>query len=211
MVETAKPKTCPDCELDADLSFHNLDRRRFLQATGGTALAAAALPATLFPATARATAAGEATPESLVTKLYESMNEKQLATVCFDWDYAKSFRSGINKTGLLRTRVENNWQVTDKKINSDFYTSDQQEMIRAIFEGLYNPEWIPKIEKQLKDDAGGYGKHQSIAIFGKPGSDPKSRSNKWNAIMWRASTRWRAPTSPSSTNVFLVSSARLST
>ncbi len=44
-------------------------------------------------------------------------------------------------------------------------------MIRAIFEGLYNPDWISKIDKQLQDDAGGYGKQQSIAIFGKPGSD----------------------------------------
>ena len=171
MVETSKAKSCVDCELNAELNSQDLDRRRFLKTSGGAALAVSALPAALLPAAARAAEIARVSPESLVKKLYKSMNEKQLSTVCFDWDYEKTFRSGIKKSGLLRTRVENNWQVTDKKINSDFYTNDQRELIRAIFEGLYNPEWIPRIEKQLKDDAGGYGKQQSIAIFGKPGSD----------------------------------------
>jgi hypothetical protein len=99
------------------------------------------------------------------------MNETQRSGVCFDWDHVKTHKSGVSKQGLLRTRVENNWQVTNKKINSDFYTKDPQEIIRAIFEGLYNPAWVPKIEKQLQDDAGGYGKQQSIAIFGKPGAE----------------------------------------
>ena len=145
MVESPNTKTCPDCELDTDFNSHHLDRRRFLHATGGTALVAAAVPATLLSSTTRAAVDVKASPESLVKKLYESMNEKQRAGVCFDWDYVKTFKSGINKKGLLRTRVENNWQVSNQKINSDFYTTDQQEMIRTIFEGLYNPEWIPKI------------------------------------------------------------------
>jgi hypothetical protein len=42
-------------------------------------------------------------------------------------------------------------------------------MIRDIFEGIIQPEWHEKIDKQLEDDAGGYGEKQSIAIFGKPG------------------------------------------
>jgi hypothetical protein len=72
---------------------------------------------------------------------------------------------------LLRTRVSNNWDITGRYIGSSFYTKDQQELIRTIFEGIYQPEWLPKIERQLKDDAGGYGRSQSIAIFGKPGDD----------------------------------------
>jgi hypothetical protein len=171
MDETREPNRCADCELDSELHAHDLDRRKFLQATGSAALASAALPATLLSATARRYDDPKATPETLVKQLYDSMNEKQRAGVCFDWDHVKTYKSGMEKEGLLRTRVENNWQVTDKKINSKFYTADQQEIIRAIFEGLYNPEWIPKIEKQLQDDAGGYGKQQSIAIFGKPGGE----------------------------------------
>jgi hypothetical protein len=171
MDKTRKPNTCPDCELDSGLNFQNVDRRKFLKTTGSVAVVSAALPATLLSAAPQAVDDPQATPETLVKQLYDSMNEKQRAGVCFDWDQLKTFKSGISKEGLLRTRVENNWQVTDKKINSKFYTADQQEIIRAIFDGLYNPEWIPRIEKQLQDDAGGYGKQQSIAIFGKPGGE----------------------------------------
>ena len=55
-------------------------------------------------------------------------------------------------------------------INSEFYTKDQQAMIRQIFKGIIHPDWVSRIDKQLEDDAGGYGEHQSIAIFGEPGS-----------------------------------------
>jgi hypothetical protein len=41
--------------------------------------------------------------------------------------------------------------------------------VRKIFEGIIQPEWHAKIDKQLKDDAGGFGNQQNIAIFGKPG------------------------------------------
>ncbi len=171
MVDKPTVQACPDCEHHEILMLNELDRRKFLQTTGGAALLAAGLPTTLLPATAQAASVSTGSPETLVKQLYDSMNEQQLATVCFDWDYEKDFRSGIRKKGLLRTRVENNWQITNRPIDSDFYTSDQRDLIRAIFEGLYNPEWIPKIDQQLRDDAGGYGKHQSIAIFGKPGTD----------------------------------------
>ena len=44
-------------------------------------------------------------------------------------------------------------------------------MIREIFEGIINPDWHERIDKQLDDDAGGYGEQNSIAIFGEPGSE----------------------------------------
>jgi hypothetical protein len=69
----------------------------------------------------------------------------------------------------LRTRVGANWHITKPAINSDFFTKDQQAMIRQAFEGIIHPEWHQKFDKQLKDDAGGYGNQQNIAIFGKPG------------------------------------------
>ena len=63
------------------------------------------------------------------------------------------------------------WQITgDHKIATGFYTKDQQDMIEALFWGLYSPDWHDRIKKQLLDDAGGYGKEQSIAIFGQPGT-----------------------------------------
>lgn len=136
-------------------------RREFLKASG-VALAISSLPRVLSADTG---AAAPAAPETLVKQLFDSMNDTQRSAVCFDWDHQDP------KRGLLRTFVANNWHINNKTIASDFYTKDQQEIIRAIFEGLYQPEWIPEIEKQLKSDAGGYGKQQNIAIFGKPGDD----------------------------------------
>ncbi len=66
--------------------------------------------------------------------------------------------------------VANNWQITREKVASNFFTGDQQQMIEAIYFGLYNPDWKDRIRKQLADDAGGYGKAQSIALFGTPES-----------------------------------------
>ncbi len=88
-----------------------------------------------------------------------------MRTICFAWDYQDPTR------GLLRTRVANNWEITKQVIKSDFYTNDQRHIIRGIFEGIISPEWHKRIDKQLGDDSGGYGTHNSIAIFGHPGSD----------------------------------------
>ena len=102
--------------------------------------------------------------ESVVKLLFESMSDKQKKTVCFDWDYTEA------KRGLLRTRIQNNWKITKPDIKGDFYTADQQQMIRDIFEGMTNPDWLDRWDKQLQDDVGGFGRRQSIAIFGEPGS-----------------------------------------
>ena len=74
------------------------------------------------------------------------------------------------RSRCVRTHVSNNWQITDKKLNSGFFSKDQQDLIEALFWGMYTPDWHDRIKKQLQDDAGGYGKEQSIAIFGTPGS-----------------------------------------
>jgi hypothetical protein len=139
----------------------SFNRREFLRATGtgsATILAAGALPRL-----ARATENAASAPETIVSRLYQSLSDQQKASVCFDWDYMDPRR------GLLRSRVANNWNITDPIVNSDFYTAEQRAIIRDIFHGMIQPDWRPKFEKQLKDDAGGFGEHQAIAIFGKPG------------------------------------------
>ena len=70
-----------------------LSRRSFLQTTGAAALGAAAIPAMASPKTSS---------ESLVKKLYDSLNEKQRKAVAFPWDYK-------NHNGLLRKHISNNW------------------------------------------------------------------------------------------------------
>jgi hypothetical protein len=97
--------------------------------------------------------------------LYESLSPKQREAVCFDWNYVAPDR------GILRTRVANNWKITQPAILSDFYSRDQQAIVREIFHGIIHPEWHARFDRQLKDDMGGFGKGQSLAIFGTPGSD----------------------------------------
>jgi hypothetical protein len=147
---------CPDCPRGPQI-----DRRLFLKTAGAAAVVAA------VPSPALAAEAKKAPPETYVKKLYDSLSDPQRREICFAWDHVE--RPGAR--GLLRTHISNNWEITDKYVASDFYTKDQQELIRAIFEGVYQPEWVHRIEKQLADDAGGYGHSQSIAIFGEPGKD----------------------------------------
>lgn len=148
-------EACPVCDSE---SFE-LDRRHFIRVAGAAA-AAAALPNVI-----RAAESDKANPETLVKKLYESLSEKQRKEVAFAWDHQDE------KLGLLRTRVSNNWQITKPEIRSDYYTKDQQEICRAIYEGLFQPEWVKQIDKQLQDDTENkpWGSAQSIALFGKPG------------------------------------------
>jgi len=155
-----------------------MPRRDFLTAAGGTVLGASAL-GSLFPAarvlaqanpTALALKSGSESqakkPETLVKVLYDALSPKQREAICFAWDYQDP------KRGLLRTRVANNWNVTEQFIaDTDFYTKDQQALIRGIFEGIISPEWHKRIDKQLGDDSGGYGVQNSIAIFGHPGAE----------------------------------------
>ena len=92
-------------------------------------------------------AATASSPESLVKVLYDTLSPKQREAICFAWDHQDP------KRGLLRTRVANNWNITDYYIiDDDFYTKDQQDIIRGIFEGIINPEWHARIDKQLDDD-----------------------------------------------------------
>lgn len=137
------------------------NRREFLK-TAGVAGTVAAVGS--VPNWAQAKAASS-DPESVVKKLYQALSDEQRNEICFDWDYIDPER------GLLRTRVSNNWNITKEEVNKKFFSDEQRTLIREIFEGIYNPEWHARIDKQLEDDAGGWGEGQSIAIFGDPESD----------------------------------------
>ena len=153
---------CPDCD-STELKVSPVSRRQFVQVVSAGAATAALAQ---LPVAGVAAEAVKATPETLVQKLYGTLSPQQREEICFAWDHQ-------DDRGLLRTRVENNWHVTAEdrfNIASKFFTSDQQDLIREIFLGMYNKDWHQRIFKQLKDDAGGYGKSQTIAIFGTPGS-----------------------------------------
>lgn len=137
------------------------DRRHFIKQSAASVAAAACLPA--VTGNRFASAAESSSPESLVKVLYESLQPEQRDKVCYDWDHMDP------KMGLLRTRVSANWHINDKEVNSEFYTDEQRDLIRKVFEGIVNPDWQANFDKQLEDDCGGFGEEQNIAIFGKPG------------------------------------------
>jgi hypothetical protein len=155
---------CPDCEN----GFDALDRRTFFR-TAGAAAGAALLAA---PRLLDAAPSPNSAAETAVKALYETLTDDQKKSICFDWDYKDG-------RGLLRTHVSNNWQITKPHIRGEFYTKKQQDIIHDIFKGIINPQWYAKFLKQLKDDTGGqeWGNDQSIAIFGKPGT------NKFEFVM----------------------------
>jgi len=142
-------------------SGSNRSRRDFI------AKSAAAVTTVVSSAAWRSTTANDAPEpadisEGLVKLLHASLSPEQQAEMCFDWDHT------TEEHGILRTHVRANWQINPHPVVSPFYTSDQQELIEAIFWSLYNPEWKTKIQKQLKDDSDGFGKGHSIALFGNP-------------------------------------------
>jgi hypothetical protein len=154
--------TCPDCDA---LETTPISRRRFVQTLGAGAVVvgAATLPRVIRAADEKAR---KPVTETLVKKLYDLLTPQQKEEVCFAWDYT-------DDRGLLRTRVSNNWNITDVdkfNIGGKFFTKDQQDLIRELFLSLYNPDWHERLLKQLRDDAGGYGRSQTIALFGTPGS-----------------------------------------
>lgn len=160
---SAPERECPDCQGSLD----NFSRRDFIRSAGMagvTAAASVAVPAWVKGAEATSAASPSKTPETIVKQLFDSLSEAQRSIVCFDWEFT-------DKRGLLRTRVENNWHVTKPNVNSDFFTKDQQALVKQIFEGIIQSDWHERIYKQLEDDAGGFGEQQNFAIFGTPGSE----------------------------------------
>ena len=159
---------CPDCD---DAPDAGISRRKFLASAGALAVAAGAAPLSAWADAPIAAVAKDAAPaaavsgvpETLVKQLYDTLSPQQAKSICFDWDFQHP------KRGLLRTFVANNWNITPHEVTGPFYTKEQQALIRKIFEGIVQPDWHARIDKQLQDDAGGFGHHQGIAIFGKPG------------------------------------------
>lgn len=135
-----------------------LSRRDLLRAS------AVASAACILRSPAIAATEPSATAETLAGRLHASLTEAQRKQVCFAWDHVHP------KFGLLRTRVGNNWNVTEPEVKSEFFSKDQQQLIREIFEGLIDPAWHERYDRQLEDDTGGFGHGQSIALLGEPGS-----------------------------------------
>lgn len=143
-------QNCPDCD-------PILDRRTFMRAVGGAALAAGVAPALAGRGAALAAPTPTSAAETAVGRFYNSLSEAQRKTIVFDFDHD------------LRRKISANWHVTEPLIESDFYTNEQRELINQIVRGVTTEDGYQRIAKQVEDDAGGLGAY-SVAIFGSPGS-----------------------------------------
>jgi len=154
-----KAKSSLDCGCCSNPS----SRREFLKTTvtSVAALAAAGpltgMAARFEPAKVIGNRVG--TPETLVGTLYKTLGEEQRKAICFPFEHP------------LRSKVDNNWFITDKKVGSSFFTKDQRQMIKDIFHDLHSPEYAETVYRQVEHDSGkeGFGTC-AIALFGNPGS-----------------------------------------
>ena len=104
--------------------------------------------------------------ETLVETLYRSLSDEQRKKVVVPWD------------DPLRSRVENNWHILPQRVG-DFFTREQQAMIREIFLKLHSDEYRDQVWEAFLHDNGGKGLTTpdqvfgtaSVAIFGAPGRD----------------------------------------
>ena len=143
------------------MKVQKLTRRDFLSTSALVGASLAAGPSL----SAKPHAVSAKSSESYVKLLHASLKDTQKKVICFPWDHRDK------KNGLLRTHVSNNWRITSQALTSKFYTKEQQVLIRKVWEGLVNPDWVERFDKQYKDDMGGFGNKQGIAIFGDPGKE----------------------------------------
>ena len=147
------PAQCPDCESPRILVVHEplpqIERRVFLKRTLG------ALAVTAIAPWAQAAKGGKS--ETLVQQFGKSLTGEQRAKVWFPFDHP------------MRTHVDNNWHIVEGKTVGNFYTKDQQALIREIFLGLHSPEYAEKVMQQVVHDSGKEGfESSSVALFGEP-------------------------------------------
>ena len=135
-------KTCPDCGPE-------VSRRDFMKTAAGAAVAASLARSTVAWAGLKDDA-----PETLVKTFHKSLTDEQRKEIVLPWDHK------------YRLHVSNNWNVTRPKIGQ-FYTKDQQQLIRDIVKGLSSPEGQEKFPRVMKQDNKGF-ENYSTAIFGNP-------------------------------------------
>ncbi len=124
-----------------------LSRRELLRRLGATAALAA------IPQLRAETAASDSMP----MQFYKSLSEEQHSKIVLPVDHAK------------RQFVSNWWYICPDQRLHTFYTKDQQDLVRQIFDSLHSPEYREKMEWQVQKDL--MGKIQntpSVGFFGTP-------------------------------------------
>jgi Protein of unknown function (DUF3500) len=130
-----------------------LSRREFVK----TAALAASLPILGAKAASGAVGPSPTAPaETAVGRFYKTLTLEQKKVLCFPFD------------NPLRTQVNNNWAIVKPTIGD--MTSEQQALCKEIFKNLVSEEGLPRFEKQMDEDYGGFESYH-VAVFGEPGTD----------------------------------------
>jgi hypothetical protein len=127
-------------------------RRDFMKTAAGAAVAASLAGSRVAWGELRDDA-----PEKLVKALHKSLTDEQRKHVVLPWDHK------------YRLHVSNNWYVVKPKIGQ-FFTPDQQQLIRDIVKGVSSPEGHEKFRFVMKNDNKNF-ENYATAIFGDPESD----------------------------------------
>lgn len=142
-----RPTTsCTDCE--------PVDRRVFLKAIGGVAVAASSSAWVLPGAFAAPSPASAA--ETSVGRFYNLLTDQQKSSICFSMN------------DPLRQKINANWHITKPTVGSDFYTAEQRKLIDEIVRNVTSADGYARLQKQMEFDSGGIGDY-CVAMFGEPG------------------------------------------
>ena len=144
-MQNVNKSSCPDCET-------SLNRREFVQALGGAALAAGALPNLMYAAPK-----ADGPAETAAGNLYKTLTEEQRKTICFPFDHNS------------RKTINANWHVTKPGIGTNFYTKEQQALIHEVVKSVSSEDGYERFLKQMEDDSGGI-RNYSVGLFGEPGT-----------------------------------------
>jgi hypothetical protein len=142
-------RSCPDCQ--------TTDRRSFVKAVGGAALAGIAAPLVLDPRFAHAAPTPSSAAETVVGQFYTSLSDDQKKAICLPFNHK------------LRKHISANWHVTETQIGDGTFSKEQQALIDQIVRNVTTEDGYERLLRQMDDDDGGIESY-SVAIFGEPGS-----------------------------------------
>ncbi len=132
------------------LARRDVSRRDVLRALGATALGAAL-------GGFQNLRADTTTKDSLTMQFYKSLTDEQRGAICLPLDHPK------------RQFVSNWWYICPEQRLHTFYTKDQQDLVKQIFESLHSPEYREKMDWQVQKDLMGDIKNTpSVGFFGAP-------------------------------------------
>ena len=102
--------------------------------------------------------------ETLVTQFYDSLSEDQRRTVVLPFD------------SPLRSRVENNWHITNARVGR-FFNRGPAGTDRRDFRRSHAPEFRESLARHVADDFGSV-RNLSVALFGSRSPESSNSSSR---------------------------------